>query len=270
MCVGGSPALPGAMVLAGTAALRTGAGVVRIGVPSSIALAVGIAVPESLVFGVSMTRAQGFGRRAAGEITEQCVDANAVLIGPGLPQSSTITGLHEMVLPRLADVRAIILDAAALDGAARAIDVVRATGGRTIMTPHAGEMARVLKVGRAEVEANPLAAAREAATRFGAVIVLKGPCTWIVTDNGAAYSYDEGTIGLATAGSGDALTGMIAGLAARGADPLQAAAWGVYLHGTAGNRLREQTGQLGFLARELAAEVPAIMTELAVPRPRVP
>jgi hydroxyethylthiazole kinase-like uncharacterized protein yjeF len=170
--------------------------------------------------------------------------------------------LLEMVLPRLPDARAIILDAAALDGAARAIDVVRAGGARTIMTPHAGEMARMLNVDRAEVESNPLAAAREAATRFGAVIALKGPCTWIVSAAGAAFSYDEGTIGLATAGSGDALTGMITGLAARGADPLQAAAWGVYLHGTAGNRLRERTGQLGFLARELAGEVPAIMTQL--------
>jgi ADP-dependent NAD(P)H-hydrate dehydratase len=130
------------------------------------------------------------------------------------------------------------------------------------MTPHPGEMARLLDLTIEEVAAQPVELARQAATAFGAVIALKRADTLVVTPAGAAYTYVEGDVGLATSGSGDTLAGMIVGLAARGADSAQAAVWGVYVHGTAGNRLSRGMGRVGFLARELLAQVPPIMAEL--------
>jgi NAD(P)H-hydrate repair Nnr-like enzyme with NAD(P)H-hydrate dehydratase domain len=105
--------------------------------------------------------------------------------------------------------------------------------------------------------------ARQAAGLLGCVVALKGGCTYIAAPDGEAWSYEGGSVGLATSGSGDTLAGIIAGLLARGASPLEAAQWGVYLHGEAGNRLCLSVGPLGFLARELLAEIPAVMAELS-------
>jgi NAD(P)H-hydrate repair Nnr-like enzyme with NAD(P)H-hydrate dehydratase domain len=97
-------------------------------------------------------------------------------------------------------------------------------------------------------------------------VILKGAVTHIAAPSGETYRNSQaGNVGLATSGSGDALAGIIAGLAARGADPLQAAVWGVYLHGSAGDRLARRGGPLGYLPRELLAEVPALLAELDCP-----
>jgi hydroxyethylthiazole kinase-like uncharacterized protein yjeF len=134
---------------------------------------------------------------------------------------------------------------------------------RVVLTPHAGEMAMLLGVEKSEIEAAPQRIARQAAKKLRAVVALKGAETHIAGPTGGrTYCNRAGNIGLATSGSGDTLSGIIAGLAARGATPLQAAAWGVYLHGRAGDRLARRMGQLGFLARELLAEVPRLMAEM--------
>ena len=104
--------------------------------------------------------------------------------------------------------------------------------------------------------------ARRAAEHFRSVIALKGAETVIMSPSGETWCNRSGNVGLATSGSGDTLSGIIAGLAARGADPAQATVWGVYLHGSAGDRLAERVGPLGFLARELLAEIPALMADL--------
>ena len=262
VCVGGSLALPGAMILAGTAALRAGAGTVRLGLPRSIAVAVGVSIPEALVFGVATTRAGAIAAEAAAEVAARAAEADVVLVGPGMVGSKSTPRFLDLLLPRLRHARAVILDARALDGAAQVAEAVRECSPRAIVTPHAGEMARMLGIRREDVEEHPLEAARRAAQTFQAVVALKGARTLVVAPEGDTYCYQEGSIGLAMSGSGDALAGIIAGLAARGADATQAAVWGVYLHGTAGNRLGERVGRLGFLARELVDEVPAILADL--------
>ena len=261
VCVGGSLELPGAMLLAGTAALRAGACTVRLGLPRSIAVAVGVRIPESLVFGVATTRAGAIAAEAAAEVATRAEDADAVLVGPGMAGSKSTARFLDLLLPRLRHARVVILDARALDGAPRVAGAVRDCSPRAIVTPHAGEMARMLGIRREDVEEDPLQAARRAAQTFQAVVALKGARTLIVAPEGETYCYQAGSVGLAMSGSGDALAGIIAGLAARGADATQAAVWGVYLHGTAGNRLGERVGGLGFLARELVDEVPAILAD---------
>jgi NAD(P)H-hydrate repair Nnr-like enzyme with NAD(P)H-hydrate dehydratase domain len=124
-------------------------------------------------------------------------------------------------------------------------------------------MAGVLGMEKEEVEADPLAVALRAAEELGAVVALKGPDTLIAAPDGRAYRYPGGRVGLATSGSGDVLAGLVAGLLARGAEPAGAAAWGVWLHGEAGNALARRVGPIGYLARELPAEVPRLLQRLA-------
>ena len=123
-------------------------------------------------------------------------------------------------------------------------------------------MAGMLGVEREAITREPAVTARRAAEQWGVVLTLKGRETFIAAPDGRIYCNTAGNVGLATSGSGDTLAGIIAGLAARGAEPLQAAVWGVYLHASAGDRLAERMGRLGFLARELLDEIPALMEAL--------
>jgi NAD(P)H-hydrate repair Nnr-like enzyme with NAD(P)H-hydrate dehydratase domain len=131
-----------------------------------------------------------------------------------------------------------------------------------LLTPHAGEMAQLCAVDKGAILADPLGAARRAAARWNAVVALKGAGTVIALPDGRAWQHQSDNPGLGTSGSGDVLAGLAAGLAARGAPLHQAAAWAVALHARAGQRLARRRGPLGFMARELAAEVPRLMHEL--------
>ncbi len=262
LVVGGAPELPGAIILAATAVLRAGAGKLQIATPESIALAIGVAVPEALVVALPQARSGGIDPRAADTILGLAAGAEATLIGPGMVDESATHALLERVLPRL-DAATLILDAKALTCGFDTAHSLHGFSGSAILTPHAGEMASLLGIDKAEVSADPLGAARRAARELGAIVALKGAETQIAAPDGEAYANRTGNVGLATSGSGDTLAGIITGLAARGTSPLQAALWGVYLHGAAGERLAKRIGRLGFLARELLDEVPALMAELA-------
>ena len=128
-----------------------------------------------------------------------------------------------------------------------------------VLTPHAGEMASLLGIDKDDVEADPANTALIAAERFGVVVALKGADSWIADPEGELLHYSGGSVGLGTSGSGDTLAGIVAGLAARGASPLTSAAWGVWAHGSAGRVLSRRMATVGFLARELLAEVPALV-----------
>ena len=150
-------------------------------------------------------------------------ECRAILAGPGMMDYEAAAALAAALL-REAGHLPIVLDAAALAGLSQ---VGWSFGGRerAVITPHPGEMARLLDVDVADIEADPLASARQAANRFGVVAVLKSARTHIVGRDGEAFHLDEGDIGLATAGSGDVLAGIVAGLLARGASPLAASLW---------------------------------------------
>jgi hydroxyethylthiazole kinase-like uncharacterized protein yjeF len=169
--------------------------------------------------------------------------------------------VHQLVpdLLRRLKQRLVVLDALAMEVATRDAPAIQDLGGQVILTPHAGEMASMLHIPKEQVLRDPSAITLVAAEQFRAIVALKGSQTYIGTPEGILYCFRSGTIGLATAGSGDTLAGIIAGIAARGATPAQAAVWGVYLHGTAGNTLAARIGPLGFLAREVLAEVPHTM-----------
>lgn len=262
LIVGGATEMPGAIILAATAALRAGAGKLQIATCRSIAQLVAAAVPEARVFHLPETKAGDIAASAAAIIAEHANRVQSVLIGPGMVEETAVVRLMRALLPRLISPT-LILDAAALacakDDAQKALHKFH---GKVVLTPHAGEMASLTGIDKELILQDPLKIARRAATELRAVIVLKGAETFIAApQTHETYCNRTGNVGLATSGSGDTLSGIITGLVARGAAPVQAAAWGVYLHGRAGDKLARRMGRLGFLARELLSEVPALMAE---------
>jgi ADP-dependent NAD(P)H-hydrate dehydratase len=262
LVVGGSRELSGAVLLAGEAALRAGAGRVQLGVVRSVASTLGAAFPEARVIGLPEARRGELSRSALGFVKDELEKCRALLLGPGMRDEAAVRPLLRAALEGESSCR-VVLDAAALRALQGGSALGRGASNRVIATPHAGEMAELWGCTRQRVQANPLEIAREAARKLGVTLVLKGAQTLVVAPSGEAYRNVTGNSGLATCGSGDSLSGLIAGLAARGAEPAQAAAWGVYLHAAAGDSLKRKRGPLGFLARELSAEVPPILARLS-------
>ena len=263
LVVAGSVEVPGAALLCGIGALRAGAGKLQMATCRSVAPHLGMAAPEALVSGLDETPGGGISPEEADKLAKRAGRCDALLLGPGMADDDGEAALlTERVLERMEARPGVVLDAAALPELSGGGAYLRRHAGRVILTPHAGEMAKLLGVPKDEVQADPLGAARRAAGALGAVVAMKGGCTFVVDPEGAAWSCDLGQVGLATSGSGDTLAGLIAGLVARGATPAEGTIWGVFLHAEAGSRLARARGPVGFLARELLAEVPAIMAEL--------
>ena len=261
LVVGGEVSLPGAVVLAGIAALRAGAGKLQIATCRSIAPLVGIAVPESLSLGLDETADGNISAGSASALSDLIAKADALLIGPGMKGHD---GERKFVsaLIEIRDKSPIILDAGALDTLADSPSALQRFGDSSVITPHAGEMSRITGRSEQEIQDNPEEIAIDAASTLNAIVVLKGSRTYIASPDGDLFCYDAGDVGLATSGSGDTLAGVIAGLVARGAIPLHASLWGVFLHGSAGNRLAKRIGRIGYLARELLDEIPPIMNRV--------
>lgn len=260
LVAGGSLEVPGAIVLAGIAALRAGAGKLQIATCLGVAQAVAVAVPEARVLGLPQSGSGDIDPSAAERLIAAVGAVPAALLGPGMLDIPTVQALLRRVLPELHEV-ALVLDAGALGAVSDDREAVHHLGGQVVLTPHLVEMALLLGIDEDAVIGDPLGTARRAAREARAVVVLKGARTYIATPDDRTYCYGEGSIGLATSGSGDTLGGVIAGLLARGATAPQAAAWGVYLHGRAGGVLTERMGRLGFLAREVLAEIPPLMAQ---------
>ena len=260
LVVAGSPQMPGAAILAATSALRAGAGKLKIATCASVAAHVGVAVPESFVAALEEAPSGAIALANAPKIVGDANAADALVLGPGLVDESVTAPLSCRILAELET--AVVLDATSLTACAADPHTVRRLGGRVILTPHAGEMAGILGIERSAVEKQPDRAARDAARNLDAIVVMKGSTTYIAEPGGALYCNTGGDVGLATSGSGDTLAGIIGGILARGVTPLGAALWGVYLHARAGSVLADRIG-LGFLAREIPAEIPALMREVA-------
>ena len=259
MVVAGSTEMPGAALLAGTAALRAGAGKLQIATSRGVAPWVGVAVPESRVIALPETAGGAIAPEASASFLTDAQACAAVVFGPGMIDKVAVRALTADLLKSLDGPR-IVLDAAALSDLREQRALLSRQAGHVVITPHFGEMAGMMDITKEEVEAAPLETARYAAAFLGVVVALKGASTWIAAPEGEAWVFRGGCKGLGTSGSGDVLAGIIGGLLARGADPARAAMWGVHLHAAAGHRLTRTHGPLGFLARELMDEIPRVMT----------
>lgn len=258
LVIGGSRCSPGGAILSGMAALRAGAGKALLAVPQSLAIPVATVFLEA---GVSAFSETAEGHPAAAAVQDVCAlaeQADAVLIGPGFMDEDSARQLTMNLLQRLTGP-VFVIDAMAMTGLWDAGAILKRHRGRIVLTPHSGEMAQLMGISRERVMEDPPHFARAAAERLSSTVVLKGGTTHIAAPASADYRHEGGCVGLATAGSGDVLAGMLAALCARGASPLAASLWSVSVHGQAGERLAGRIGPLGFLARELLPEIPALL-----------
>ena len=254
--VGGSVRVPGGLRLTAEAAFQSGAGKVQLAVLDMLAIPLGVSVPEAGMFAL---RADDDGEIAdtapVRALMEHC---DCLAIGPAMGSVTAARRVLEELLPKEAAC-SVILDAAAVAAGHGSLSLLRQVQGRLILTPHAGEMAALTGQDADRVTDNRPEMLLQWAGDLGAVVVLKGPTTMLANPQGDLALYGGGGVGLATGGSGDVLTGIIAGLSARGLGHWEAACWGVWLHGEAGRRLAERHGPMGFLARQLPAETPSLM-----------
>lgn len=257
LVVAGSREIPGAALLAATAALRAGAGKLVIATAASVANQLALAVPEARVIAMPESAQGAFRTDGLPLLEASARAADAALVGPGLMDEAGTIEFATALLPMLTHAP-VVLDALAMN-------IVPRRGSFShpvLLTPHAGEMAHLCGSDKPEIAADPGRTVRRAADRWNVMVALKGAMTFIAAPHAGGWRHGGGSPGLATSGSGDVLAGLIAGLAARGAPLEQACAWGVALHALAGARLARRLGSVGFLARELPGEIPALLESL--------
>lgn len=262
LVVGGSESTPGAVRLAGEAALRAGSGQLKIATVRSTAAALGVAVPEARVYACESEVSGDLAARSAASIAEIAAEADATLIGCGFVDPDCAEVFVAALLPRLQG-GAVMLDALASAYVGRHRDELGSCRGRLVLTMNPSELAHVLSCDSERVERDPEGCVAQLVAEVDAVVLLGGETKVIGDPDGGTWVVTDGGPGLAISGSGDVQAGMAAGLLARGADRSQAAVWAAWLHATAGDRLAVRRGRLGFLASELASEVPGLLDELA-------
>lgn len=259
LVVGGSRSTPGAVLLAGVAALRAGAGRLQLAVTESTAPALSIAVPEAAVVGLPETGSGSVAGDVPKRLLDLAAEADAVAVGPGLDDIDETATLLGAVLDALRPSAGVVLDAYALGALSRRPDLLRGRPQRVVLTPNVTEAGYLLgdsaggdSGGGDSASGDLTAAAAAVARRCSAVVTLYGA---VADPEGRVWSEESGDAGLGTSGSGDVLAGVIAGLLARGAEPAQAACWGTWAHAVSGQRLAPRHGRTGFLARELLDEI---------------
>jgi len=253
LIVAGSRQVPGAALLAATAAMRAGGGKLSIATVEGIAVQVGVAMPEAMVVGLPEDEDGGFSRAAIKGLAEQAGKVDAIVAGPGMAEGDACERIAEALL---AGKARIALDAALLHALQPLSDERAST---PVLLPHSGELASLLDCHEEKVERDPVGCGRRAAELYRSVVLVKGVTSHVVTPRGDVWTYDGGAPGLGVSGSGDVLAGIVGGLLARGAEPLNALLWAVWLHGEAGAALAKKVGPIGFLAREIADELPALL-----------
>jgi hydroxyethylthiazole kinase-like uncharacterized protein yjeF len=255
--IGGAARTPGGVALAGLAALRVGAGHVQLGVAASVAPSLAGTFPEAGVIALPHTDSGTIlGAPAAEACAEAVAGADAVLVGPGLDDAEEAAAMLEALLPHIDEESALVLDAYSLGVLPGFKEALAGRATPAVLTPNGDELGRLLERDVEPEHDDVVAAAREYSSCVTAQAMISDP-------DGRRWRVPSGHPGLATAGSGDVLAGLVVGLLARKADPAQAAAWGTYLHSMAGERLASRVGDVGFRARELVDEVPAVLAELS-------
>ena len=246
----GSRGFTGAAYLAAMGALRSGAGLVFLGVPESIYAIQAVKLNEAIVFPLP-DECGKLSKDAIPEILQRLPKMDAVLMGPGLGQSTGVFDVVKTVLDR-ADCP-VVLDADGINVVAAHRDILRGRTAPTILTPHAGEFARL-----GGAAGDRQAAAEKMAQDLKCTVLLKGHNT-VITDGVSTYINPTGNPGMAVGGSGDVLAGIITGLLGQGIAPLEAAACGAWLHGAAGDLCAAETGQYGMLPTDMVAVLPRLL-----------
>ncbi len=258
LALAGSRSYVGAAYLAASSAYRVGAGLVNLATPQGINAILATKLTEAIYLPLGETPGGGVSKDALGDLREALGGYDTLLAGCGMGQeeeSCALLSSFVLDTPAMAS-KSVVLDADALNALAQVQDWPSRLKARAVLTPHAGEMARLLASDTARVQSNRLAVVREAAGRWGQVIVLKGAYTLVAAPDGTVRLNPFANPAMSTAGTGDVLAGAIGGLLAQGLAPYDAATCAVYLHAAAGEALRSLFGDAGMLASDLLPELP--------------
>ena len=253
LIVAGSPGMTGAACLTAMGALRGGAGLVTVACPRGVQPVVAAKLTEALTISLPECVEGSVSSAAVAEIEKPLARADIVAAGPGLGTAPDTIEFVKRLLPAVA--RPLVLDADALSALAGGIELLTRRSHPTIITPHPGELARMFGSSVEDIQSDRSAWAVRAAKETGAVCVLKGHGT-VVSDGGETHINETGNPGMATGGSGDVLTGLIAALLAQGLGPLGASRLGVYLHGLAGDLAARKLGQFSMIAGDIVDYLP--------------
>jgi NAD(P)H-hydrate epimerase len=261
LLLAGSVGKTGAAALAARAAMRAGAGLVTVATPAGVQPVVASLILEAMSLPLPETPARTVALSAKPQILAEAASRDAAAVGPGL-------GLHDDTLALVRDLarahdRPVALDADALAALAGHLDILRAARAPRVLTPHPGEMARLLGVKTDEVQRDRIGVARRFATAHGVHLVLKGATSVVASPDGRVLLNPTGNPGMASGGTGDALTGILGAFLARGLAPGDALTAAVWLHGAAGDIAAEYAGQEALVASDLIEALPEAFERLA-------
>jgi NAD(P)H-hydrate epimerase len=261
MAIAGSFGMTGAASMACTAAYRSGAGLVRLALPSSLVPALNATLTEVVCRPLPETARGTLSYKAVALLLAEASEVQAALIGPGLSRNAAT----QLAIRRLVACwpGPLVVDADALTAMAGADELLAQRTAPTIITPHPGEMSRLMGEPVAELEANRIVTAQRAAKRFNAITVYKGTPTIIAAPSGEIYVNPTGNAGLAVAGTGDVLAGSITALLAQGIPSLQAATLGAYLGGHAADMIAAEMDYRGMTALDLIEMIPYALKALS-------
>ena len=256
----GSPGKTGAAAMVCQGALRTGTGLVTLGIPASLNPILEAKLTEAMTAPLPDAGTGYLSADAWGRLHQLLQGKTALALGPGI---STESQVQEMILKLIPEVTVpLVIDADGITAFAQRPEILKQCKGSVIITPHPGEMARLTGITTDEVQADRIGVAKACAASYNCIVVLKGNRTVIATPEQEIYINLTGNPGMASGGTGDVLTGMLGGLMAQGLPPLEAAKWGVFLHGLAGDMAAQELGEIPLIASDIIDYLPDALGEV--------
>lgn len=260
LVIAGSVGKTGAAALASLGALRSGAGLVTLGIPESLNSAMEAKLTEVMTEPLPETYEHTFSLEALERIRELTLKKGAVAMGPGI---STHPQTRDLILRLITELTIpLIIDADAINALAGYLDILRQAKSQVVLTPHPGEMARLLGISASEVQKDRVGIARVVSREHGVYVLLKGARTIIGDPEGNIYISPTGNPGMATGGMGDVLTGMIGGFMIQGYEVLDACLVSVYIHGLAGDLIARDKGETGMIAMDIVGRLPEVIRDI--------
>jgi hydroxyethylthiazole kinase-like uncharacterized protein yjeF len=260
LIIAGSAGMSGAAALTATSCLRSGAGLVYLGAPESLHDIMEIKLTEVITKPLAETRSRSLAKASIDRIVSLLPQADALAVGPGLSQHPDTAELVRLLLTQV--YRPAVIDADGLNALAGKAELLHEVKAPLVLTPHYGEMARLSGKSIDDVRKDPLQAAADFSQKYNQIVVLKGAPTVIAEPSGLLWINTSGNPGMATAGSGDVLTGLIAGFLAQGLKAAEAARLGVFLHGLAGDLAAAQKTQYCLVAGDIIDHLPQAFKKL--------
>lgn len=256
----GSVGLTGAAYLTSQACLLAGSGLVTLGIPESLNAIMATKLTEVMTKPLAETKQLSFSPKAWGEIKKILPKIDALAVGPGLSRNSQTANLVQKLLPVLD--KPLVLDADGLNALIGRVNILNQCNSEVIITPHPGEMGRLLNLKVGQVQKNRSGIAQDFAKKYNAIVVLKGYRTVVADGKGRRYINKTGNPGMASGGCGDVLTGIIASFLGQGMDGFAAAKLAVYVHGLAADFAAKEKGEISLVATDILDKLPEAFKRL--------